>query len=384
MKKVNIKAGGRVISELSEKIPSNIVALNELIKNSYDAFAKTVIITLDTKSQFLTIQDNGIGLSLDAIDKLFHIGYSDKFYGVTIRNNELGIERITQGSKGLGFLSAFKFGSNVWWETKHDNSGYTFTANREEIIALQDISDYSISLKPNEAIPAGTIIKIQLDSYNAKTLRAYFAEEKNREKILNSFLDDGFKIYLTIDKDKYSSSNAKTFKEILKDKQLFQVTYSSNESIIKFFRNGALINEVVFSINSEQYDLNLDLIIFSFDKGDTAKVAKLFDKSNSEQAVITPLIYINNNLFNNFELFDPEIMRKARGNRSLPQIIGYIKIKSSHKDLEFNSDRTHFVQNELTDNIKSNLEALNRKIQEIGVALKKKSSRWASTFPKFR
>ena len=30
-----VKVDGSIVSELSERIPSNIVALNELIKNSY-------------------------------------------------------------------------------------------------------------------------------------------------------------------------------------------------------------------------------------------------------------------------------------------------------------------------------------------------------------
>ena len=35
----NIRVSGNIISELSEKIPTNIIALNELLKNSYDAGA---------------------------------------------------------------------------------------------------------------------------------------------------------------------------------------------------------------------------------------------------------------------------------------------------------------------------------------------------------
>lgn len=37
-----IKVNGSIVSELSERIPSNIVALNELIKNSYDAGSPSV------------------------------------------------------------------------------------------------------------------------------------------------------------------------------------------------------------------------------------------------------------------------------------------------------------------------------------------------------
>ena len=37
-----VTISGNIVSELSEKIPSNIIALNELIKNAYDAGAPSV------------------------------------------------------------------------------------------------------------------------------------------------------------------------------------------------------------------------------------------------------------------------------------------------------------------------------------------------------
>ena len=40
--RVPITVSGNILSELSEKIPNNIIALNELIKNSYDAKATKV------------------------------------------------------------------------------------------------------------------------------------------------------------------------------------------------------------------------------------------------------------------------------------------------------------------------------------------------------
>lgn len=109
----SITVSGNIIGELSEKIPSNIVALNELIKNSYDAGAKKIDIKLNTKESKLIISDDGSGMDKKDIDTLFHISNSKKEYG---KINEYG--RFTQGSKGLGFLSVFKFGDYVTWRTK--------------------------------------------------------------------------------------------------------------------------------------------------------------------------------------------------------------------------------------------------------------------------
>ena len=131
-----IIVGGNIISELSEKIPSNLVALNELIKNAYDAGAKKVSILLDSSKKTLTIADNGSGMDKNDIDTLFHISTSEKIYG---KMNEY--KRYTQGSKGLGFLSVFKFGKNVEWITRKQ-AGLKFSIDFDEIVKITDIGEY--------------------------------------------------------------------------------------------------------------------------------------------------------------------------------------------------------------------------------------------------
>ena len=81
---------------------------------------------------------------------------------------------------------------------------------------------------------------------------------------------------------------------------------------------------------------------------------------------MTPLIYFNTNLFNNYTIFDPNIMRNVRTTQVLNQMIGFIRIISKNPSIDFNSDRSQFLQNELTDAIKKFLYDINRKIQEIG------------------
>ena len=107
-----VSISGKIISELSEKIPSNIIALNELIKNSYDAGSSKVEVALDSKQGSLTITDTGEGMNKKDIDTLFHISSSDKVYGSF--NDKYN--RYVQGSKGLGFLSVFKFGHKPFLE----------------------------------------------------------------------------------------------------------------------------------------------------------------------------------------------------------------------------------------------------------------------------
>jgi len=93
-----LRIAGNVIAELSDKIPSNVIALNELIKNAYDAGASEVSIVINTKARKLTISDDGKGMDGSDIDVLLHVSKSDKKFGEI--NRDTG--RYTQGSKGLG------------------------------------------------------------------------------------------------------------------------------------------------------------------------------------------------------------------------------------------------------------------------------------------
>lgn len=47
MSEAYLKFGGKIIEELSQKIPSTLFALNELIKNAYDAFSPDVTIKVN-------------------------------------------------------------------------------------------------------------------------------------------------------------------------------------------------------------------------------------------------------------------------------------------------------------------------------------------------
>ena len=74
------KFSGSILKELSEKIPSVVIALNELIKNSYDAGANFVEIVIDSKLSNLVIKDDGEGIDRDEINTLFPIINSLKLF----------------------------------------------------------------------------------------------------------------------------------------------------------------------------------------------------------------------------------------------------------------------------------------------------------------
>lgn len=136
---------------------------------------------------------------------------------------------------------------------------------------------------------------------------------------------------------------------------------------MSFFIRG--INKTPFPIDRTDYSINIELIIFLFDKGkNTKSISNLYKRLHDN--ALYPLVYINNNLFNNTIIFDPDLLRKKSSGASLPQMIGYVSIQSQNKNIEFNSDRTYFVDNSITKNLVNSLKKLNETIQTKGSDLK--------------
>jgi hypothetical protein len=358
----NITVSGNIISELSEKIPSNIVALNELIKNAYDAGADNVYVTLDSNKNKLMIYDDGEGMDKDDIDTLFHISNSKKRYGEINKH-----KRYTQGSKGLGFLSVFKFGERVTWRTKK-NRGLVFSVEYSKLLENDNISNYEIEILEDNTIEKGTMIEIDISPYNSNSLQEYFGQEKNYQKVVHSFLDNEFVIHLDIDGKK--DSNIEEFKIIkcLPERQLYYIKYNSDDKEIQYYFNGRVIHRKYYDIEVKDYKLEIELQVFKFNKGDKSKINKLFYNPQND---LTPLMYINCNLFNNYSLFDPNVMKNIKSGQALNQMIGYIKLTTSDSRMGFNSDRTQFLQNEFTDQICEFLRELNKTIQKEGAEFRK-------------
>ena len=362
---INVKVSGNIIKELSEKIPSNNVALNELIKNAYDADAKNIEITIDTFNKKLTIADDGSGMNKDSIAALFHIAKSIKKYG-ELRSNG----RYTLGSKGLGFLSVFKFGNQATWYTKtSEDSCQTFSAKRSDLEAYDNVTDHSISLFPCTKLEShGTLIEISLDDDNVNALKEHFSIQGNCFKLVNCFHDNSINLSLKVDEKEYQTQNIQ-LKKMYAERLFLHVTYNSKEKIIKYFYKNLYFHKLPYDCNINNATINLDLNIYLLKaRGSRNIIPYFYDTENN----LTPLIFINKNLFNNYTLFNPNITRKIQSKKSLPQIIGYIDIETSSVAMDFNSDRTQFIQNSFTDAITKFLKNINITIQKEGSQFKSK------------
>lgn len=247
------------------------------------------------------------------------------------------------------------------------------------------ISEYNITDKcldvtlvgPGDFV--GTLIQIEVDDYNLEALKEYLTKDVNRNKVLNSFIDneknDGkisadrnFIINLNIDGKVYSTDYSIQLENQNSSDQLFEINYSSNECLLVFKKNGEDIYSEKFSFDSDRYSVEMNLAAFYLVPNGKSKINSLFYNPNNNN--LTPLVYINNNLFNNYLLFDTELMVTKKYSDVLKQLIGYISIKSSDSAIQFNSDRTQFSQSKLTDDIANFIEKINEKIQRIGSSLK--------------
>jgi len=362
------RVAGNVINELSEKIPSNVIALNELIKNSYDASAKEVTVTLDTQKMILSIIDDGDGMDDSEIDALLQISKSNKKYGTINPNNK----RYVQGSKGLGFLAVFKFGDSVHWTTVKKAEKRVFHVEYQEVIELDDLSDYSVEITEEHGVEEENGTKIDITVRNlqsAKLLKEYLESKENLDKLLNAFLDDNFKISIIIDGVTCSTKTDRSLVNYYPENRFFSVEYNSetNQVVVDCFdhyaykNNGDKHHVLKFKEHVDsRIRLKIRLMIFDFTNGQKGVEP---DKQFVLKKKITPLIFINNNFFSNYELFDPESLRYTQSSKALPQMIGYVEIFSSDEKIQFNSDRTRFQENELTIAIQNSLESINRFIQ---------------------
>jgi hypothetical protein len=205
-----------------------------------------------------------------------HISKSDKKYGVLNQYN-----RITQGSKGLGFLSVFKFGENVVWKTKKI-VGMQFSVNYSDIISSDDLSQYQVEIIESDKESQGTEIEISLTKYNTNSLPEYFSDEKNYLKIVHALDDKDYIIELKVDKDEYSNANIISLDKCLPDRQLYYVKYDSAEQKLNYYHNGYLAYSENHVFDSKQYALEIELVIYNLRRRDKSKITKLFYNPQDE------------------------------------------------------------------------------------------------------
>lgn len=364
---VPVKVSGGIINELSSKIPSNIFALNELVKNAYDAFSEKVVVSIDFNKEIIEITDLGNGMNRQAIEKLFHIASSNKTYGEQITQGN--VTRYVQGSKGLGFLAAFKFGNKVMWETNNKGIKYVFEVLKTEMTEMDNITDYEVYIQESPSSAVGTKITVFSNKETIEELVEYFEEEKNSLKLVGSFPKEVMKVELHLPGGKKIKSDSIPDLHTINPKnQLFYVKYDSKNGVLRFYNRGEMVREEIFELSSNDYSVTADINIYLLSAYGKKNISEYYHRESDGS--LTPLLFVNDNLFNNFTLYDPNVFRQRKSGLSLPQMIGRIHIYSKNSKIDFNSDRTNFVENTTTKLIAKDLKKLNEFIQETGSQIK--------------
>lgn len=128
---VHFKPRARLMLELGEQLIKNeSVAILELIKNAYDAFASQVIVRLskldDIDNGCIIIQDNGVGMTRFIVENYW-------MEPATLHKKKIiedckqpikhkNISRVPLGEKGIGRFGAHKLGNHIRLITKSENS----------------------------------------------------------------------------------------------------------------------------------------------------------------------------------------------------------------------------------------------------------------------
>ena len=129
--KLKIRPYARLLTMLGDQLIKNeLIALTELVKNSYDAdadFCNVKFCNFDDDrkkayNSYILVDDNGYGMSYDVITKHFlNPATPIKKQGKVLRKSRKG--RICQGEKGIGRFSMLKLGKKVTIYSKEEYIG---------------------------------------------------------------------------------------------------------------------------------------------------------------------------------------------------------------------------------------------------------------------
>lgn len=139
-----------VLYHLGINLYSNIPAvLTELVANCWDADADTVDIKIDPKNQTITIQDDGVGMTLKEINNRFlKVGYERRKDPAVKTTTDKG--RHVMGRKGIGKLSVFSMAKLVEVHSvkKGEKNGFIMDLNVIRKLIDEEGEDKIIDYKP--------------------------------------------------------------------------------------------------------------------------------------------------------------------------------------------------------------------------------------------
>ncbi len=203
--KLQFRLHPRVFAALgADLITNDVVAVIELVKNSYDAFATRVDVRFGVdhkEGPYLQIRDNGCGMDRTTIKDVWCV-VATPFRSLNPFSKKGKRVRRTAGEKGLGRLSAARLGSRLEMLTRTaDESCWRVFVDWSELSSRDSIDSCFVDIRSiAEDVPfnkTGTLIRIF-------DLKSEWDEDKvsdlrdNLSRFISPFAGiDDFRLFLT-------------------------------------------------------------------------------------------------------------------------------------------------------------------------------------------
>lgn len=198
MGKFSMKLNLNVLNHLGINLYSNVPAvLSEAVANAYDADATEVKISCSQDQDEIIIEDNGIGMTLEDINKKFLcVGYQKRKNGEAFSKI---YNRPVMGRKGIGKLSLLSIADEISVHTKKDGDKNALKISRFDIENEINSDDENANYNPKEIsfndFTANSGTKIILKKLRKNISRTpEFLKKRLARRF--GFKADDFKIYI--------------------------------------------------------------------------------------------------------------------------------------------------------------------------------------------
>lgn len=340
---IELKAAAKLIYQLGEQLIENeMVALLELIKNSYDADGTNVSIEIDSEvlTEYgrgkITIKDNGNGMTSEILkNDFFKIATSFK----EKNKYSFKFKRRVLGEKGLGRLSFQRLGYYIRVVTKPNKE--IFGENNDECFELlidwrklnSDINLNEVTAKLNtlKTDEIETISGTKIEIFGIKDISFWKKNKKDKEAfvkeiykinspIIQENIKDQFKIRIKIDSELFSNDEIQIdLLEGICDNKIdfsfkngvFNIVGEFSQNSINSMINKGVTREfkkedILFieKNNNKLEEIKKYRISFSINEM-LEKISSNKNLNKTEEEIYKYIKKINFNLKNNFEIYNP-------------------------------------------------------------------------------
>lgn len=199
-----------VLEHLGINLYSNIAAvLTEAVANAWDADAENVVIRVDPRQEWIEIQDDGIGMSVEDLNnKYLRVGYRRRDEGgehgpITAK------KRPVMGRKGLGKLSLFSIANEIEVQSAHEGQkGAGFTMRVDGIKrAIEAKTTYSPEPLPPTAVTVERGTRIVLRDIKRQRLTTGVEALRKRLARRFSVIGEAHRFKITVDGQAISAAD---------------------------------------------------------------------------------------------------------------------------------------------------------------------------------